>query len=144
MAIDYAVKLQIVLEPVGTPWLSIEAGNQRIQQQLFCQTQFEFDFVASSQTHIKVTHFNKPSNDPSTAVIIKSIAFFGISDPRFVWSGEYTPEYPEPWYSQQSPPPPTTLINANHLGWNGTWTLKFDVPVFSWIHRVQNLGWIYS
>jgi hypothetical protein len=36
------------------------------------------------------------------------------------------------------------LKNHTYLSWNGKWTLTFDVPVFTWIHRVQNLGWIYD
>jgi hypothetical protein len=78
------------------------------------------------------------------AVIIDSVEFFGISDPRFVWAGVYWPEYPEPWLSQQNPSPQAALTNHNYLGWNGVWRLNFDVPVFTWIHKTLGMGWIYQ
>jgi len=33
--------------------------------------------------------------------------------------------------------------SVTYLGWNGTWSLKFSVPVFLWIHKKKELGWIY-
>jgi len=77
-------------------------------------------------------------------LIIKSVVFFGIQDPRFTWAGTYRPDYPEPWYSQQSDPPPAILTNQDRLSWNGRWVLEFETPVFTWMHRVLDLGWIYN
>ena len=31
-----------------------------------------------------------------------------------------------------------------YLGWNGRWVLEFETPVFTWIHRLEDLGWLYS
>ncbi len=78
-----------------------------------------------------------------TAVILKKISFFGIDDMKFIWAGEYCPDYPVEWASQQSHPLPKLLTNQTYLGWNGTWTLRIDLPIFTWIHRIQDLGWIY-
>ena len=66
-----------------------------------------------------------------------------IQDPKFAWAGIYRPEYPEPWASEQTNLA-TELSSHTYLGWNGTWRLTFGVPVFTWIHQVQNLGWIYG
>jgi hypothetical protein len=30
------------------------------------------------------------------------------------------------------------------MGWNGRWELNFRVPIFTWIHQLENLGWIYA
>ena len=35
-------------------------------------------------------------------------------------------------------------LKSNYLGWNGEWVLEFETPIFTWIHRTQNLGWIYE
>ena len=144
MATEYPVKLEIELEPVGQPWITVGAGDCVVQQQLTAISKFDFEFVANTKSKITVTHFDKLPSDSSTAVIIKQLSFFGISDPRFVWAGQYQPEYPEPWLSSQSPQPSKVLTAHPYLGWNGTWSLEFEIPVFTWMHQVQNLGWIYD
>lgn len=35
-------------------------------------------------------------------------------------------------------------LKSNYLGWNGEWQLAFTTPIFTWIHRTQQLGWIYG
>lgn len=140
MATEYRVELQIVLEPVGQPWVSVVANGQNKTQQLTQTTEFNFNFAVEQGTcNLAVHHFDKTDNDPSTAVIIKSISFFGIEDLRFVWAGVYRPDYPA-HYPDKIP----EISSTTYLGWNGTWQLNFDVPVFTWIHRIQNLGWIYQ
>ena len=93
---------------------------------------------------LEIVFMNKPNNDPDMAVMIDKVEFFGISDPRFVWAGVYTPKYPEPWYSQQTEKPLAQLSQQTYMGWNGKWRLEFTVPVFTWMHKTLNLGWIYS
>ena len=93
---------------------------------------------------LEIVFMNKPELDHNMAVIVDQVEFFGITDARFVWAGVYTPKYPEPWYSQQTSPPPAKLPQHNYMGWNGVWRLDFDVPVFTWIHQTLSLGWIYS
>jgi len=144
MATEYPVNLKLTLTPIENPWVKIAVPGKQIQVQLTKQTEFEFDFVAKDCAELTVEHYNKAHNDPTTAVEISGIEFFGIRDPKFVWSGVYRPVYPEPWFSQQSTKPRSELSGFSHLGWNGTYSLKFTVPVFTWIHQVQNLGWIYQ
>jgi hypothetical protein len=144
MTTEHLVKIQLELEPVGTPWITITAGNQTVDQQLFNTSKFNFELIASDSSRISVVHRDKLDNDSSTAVIVKHLSFFGISDSRFIWQAQYRPEYPEPWHSQQVLLPPEIVTNTNYLGWNGVWSLEFGVPVFTWIHQVQNLGWIYN
>jgi hypothetical protein len=95
---------------------------------------------------LKVVYSNKSKNDPTQAVLIKSIEFNNIQDKKFIWLGEYQPVYPEPWATQQRNQGLTLapiLSNTDYLGWAGTWNLKFTVPIFTWIHRTKNLGTIY-
>jgi hypothetical protein len=153
MAIDYPVKLDIHLRPVwhdNPPEINIGI-NDDIQRIILTDNQiFHYEFTADNTSILSVELLNKTDTDTipdkglDKAVIIESVGFFGINDPRFVWSGEYRPDYPEPWYSEQLAKPEPLLKNHTYLSWNGKWTLTFDVPVFTWIHRVQNLGWIYD
>jgi hypothetical protein len=103
--------------------------------------------LAPGNHNIVVEHCNKRSNDPSTELIITAITFNGISSPKFVWEGMYVPDYPEPWATEQRLAGNTLfkeLAVTTHLGWNGKWTLIFTAPVFTWIHRVEDLGWIHQ
>lgn len=138
------VRLRLTLDAVGAPHVKISVGRQHQTLQLTQSQTFDFDFETDlAAESLVITHLNKAADDATTAVIVKQISFFEISDPRFVWLGRYTPEYPEPWYSQQDPRPDSVLTNTGYLGWNGVWRLDFAVPVFTWIHQVQNLGWAH-
>jgi len=139
MVTEYPVKMRVTLEPVGKPWVIVDASGQGQLQQLVTTTDFSFNLRSVDTGYLKVRHFDKADNDPSTAVIVKSISFFGISDPKFIWSGIYYPEYPEHYPDKTSP-----LPGNGYLGWNGVYLLEFSVPVFTWIHQTQSLGWIYG
>lgn len=85
-----------------------------------------------------------PGTDLDKAIIIESIEFNKISSDKFIWESLYYPTYDPEWVKQQTVAPDTTLKFCNYLGWNGTWRLDFTVPIFTWIHRVENHGWIYD
>ena len=111
----------------------------------------EFDEKLPVGPHqLTVRFLNKKDQDTvvekglDKAVIIESVSFVGIESQRFVWSGIYTPQYPEPWYSQQSSPPPAELPSHTYLSWNGVWKLNFTSPIFTWIHQIEGMGWIYD
>lgn len=152
----YDIKVSISLEPVwhrDPPHLIVSCHDRVHDLRLRQPSIIEFDFRAAGQQAITIQLLNKTNDDSKPdlgldkLVIIRDISFFGIADPRFIWRGIYRPQYPEPWYSQQvlnHQPPQTELTNVDRLSWNGTWILQFDLPVFKWIHQVQNLGWIYS
>jgi hypothetical protein len=150
MAIDYPVKLAVHLRSIwhdNPPEINIGIDND-IQRIILLENQtFHYEFDTNKPSVLTVELLNKTNADTvdglDKAVVIESVSFFGISDPKFAWAGEYRPEYPEPWASQQHELKPL-LKNHTYLSWNGKWTLTFDVPVFTWIHRVQNLGWIYD
>lgn len=75
-------------------------------------------------------------------ISLDRLSFFAISDPRFLWAGNYVPDYPEPWASQQKNLP-KSYQNFTVLGWNGTWTLEITNPIFTWMHQKLSLGRIY-
>lgn len=99
-------------------------------------------------THdLTITYYDKVQDNINQAIAIRQIDLNGVEDKRFIWRGIYRPEYPEPWASQQRAQGITLsdeLTNTDYLGWNGVWNLQFSSPVFTWIHQIQGLGWIYD
>ena len=144
--IDMLTKVAVTLSPKHSgvpPEVFVSVPGYIVRDTLWSTKRIELEFDAPFGW-LEIVFMNKPDTDPDMAVIINSIEFFGISDPRFVWAGVYTPQYPEPWFSEQKEKPPVCLTNQNYLGWNGKWRLDFSVPVFTWIHQTLNLGWIYQ
>jgi len=146
MTTEHLVKLAVTLTPVignASPEVLISVPGHELCTRLHGSEKFNLEFV-SSTGWLEIQLINKDPMDQHTAVTIDKIEFFEISDPKFIWQGQYCPNYPEPWFSQQIFKPNRTLDNTNYLGWNGTWRLDFGVPVFTWIHQVLNLGWIHQ
>ena len=155
MTTTYRVKLVVTLRPVwhnDPPQIRIGIDEVMSNMTLNDTTTINFDVDAVKKCKLTIEFLNKtdqdtiPDQNLDKAVVIESISFFGITDPRFVWTGIYEPIYPEPWATEQQDLGvvlPQQLPNVDCLSWNGKWTLTFDVPVFTWIHKVQDLGWIY-
>ena len=140
MVTEYCVEMVVTLEPVGQPWVSISVNNQEQTKQLKNIETFNFKFNSEAgNCKLIIDHFKKEDSDPVTAVIVKDVSFFGITDPKFAWAGVYVPNYPA-HYKNKIP----VLPGQTYMGWNGQYTLTFTVPVFTWIHQIQNLGWLYQ
>jgi hypothetical protein len=156
MATQYPVKLAVTLKPVwhlDPPRVRLGINDNLTEIDLTETATINFEFESDQSCELTVEFLNKQDNDTvpdqglDKAVIVESISFFGIEDPKFVWAGIYEPKYPELWASQQKAQGVALkqqLCPHNYLGWNGKWTLTFDVPVFTWIHQTQNLGWLYT
>ena len=119
---------------------------------LMKQTIFQKDISLSNGNHCLWIEFLNKTNDDTTtecdkAVIIKEIKFEDFNLPRFIWAGVFHPIYPEPYASEQLKQGvllKKQLNNIDYLGFNGIWKLNFTTPIFTWIHKVENLGWIYE
>lgn len=138
MDTNFPVKLSVTLSPVGTPNVKLKVKDQITDALLLTQTTFDFQFDADSPAYFQIEHYGKKDKDPITAVKIDSIAFFGISDPKFIWAGTYYPSYPSHYVDGAS-----AITNTTYMGWNGIYVLEFTVPVFTWMHKLQGLGLIY-
>jgi len=71
---------------------------------------------------------------------IKSMEIDEISLGALVYEGVYTPEYQEPWASQQRQAGvelPESFKNVTGMGHNGTWRFKFVSPFYMWL--LENL-----
>ena len=147
MAMTYRVKLAVTLQAIHNDRaLSVRIGiDENLTILTFVDsTTVNFEFDAVDTCRLKVELLDKQDQE---AVIVQDVSFFGITDPKFAWTGVYEPQYPEPWVTEQHNQGVVLkqhLSPHTYLGWPGKWTLTFDVPVFTWIHRVQNLGWIYG
>jgi hypothetical protein len=144
MTISYPVKLSVTLQPVDLPNVRIGVNGDLFPIVLDQTNTVHFEFESVDTGNLTVELVDKTAQE---AVIIESVSFFGIEDPRFAWTGIYTPTYPEPWASEQQDQGVVLkphLCPHTYLGWPGKWTLTFDMPVFTWVHKVQNLGWIYG
>lgn len=147
MATQYLVRSSVTLTPVHhlrplTVILGI--NNNLTTTKIEETTTVNFEFTSIKTCELVIKFVDKQDQE---AVSIDSVSFFGIEDPRFVWAGVYEPEYPEPWATEQRSQGKELkpqLCPHTYLGWPGKWTLTFDVPVFTWIHKTQNLGWIYG
>jgi hypothetical protein len=96
-----------------------------------------------------IDFFNKTNDDCipdlnlDKTITIKDVKIGSIQTDKFKWISEYTPRYPEPWYSEQLIKPAPTQFGATVLGFNGEWKINFSSPVYTWIHQIENLGWIW-
>ena len=144
MAIQHLVKLSVTLRPVDHPNIRVGVNGDNLTFVLDKTQTMDFEFTSDKDCQLTVELVDKKDQE---AVVVESVSFFGISDPKFAWAGVYEPQYPEPWATQQHNQGVVLkqhLSPHTYLSWPGKWTLTFDVPVFTWIHRVQNLGWIYG
>jgi len=100
--------------------------------------------LAPGQHKLWFTFNNKDYNesrleeDLDMAVEIDRVSIEGITVDRFKWAANYYPDYPADYPDKQK-----VVKSATYLGWNGLWELEFTAPVFTWIHQVENLGWLY-
>ena len=70
----------------------------------------------------------------------KSIEIDEIDIGALVYEGVYSPEYPEPWASQQKSAGrelPATFKNVTQMGHNGEWRFSFKSPFYMWL--LENL-----
>ena len=144
MATRHLVKLSVTLRPVDHPNIRVGVNGDLLTVVLDKTQTMDFEFRSDKDCQLTVELVDKKDQE---AVVVESVSFFGLQDPRFAWAGVYEPRYPEPWATQQQDQGVVLkqhLSPHTYLGWPGKWTLTFDVPVFTWIHRVQNLGWIYG
>ena len=71
---------------------------------------------------------------------IKGMEIDEIDVGTLVYEGLYTPEYPEPWATQQREAGvelQESFKNVTSMGHDGTWRFKFESPFYMWL--LENL-----
>lgn len=106
-------------------------------------------FLPQGKFYFLIDFFNKtdsdciPEKNLDKFITITNVKIGNLQLPRFMWTAEYEPRYPEPWYSEQKLKPPKIQTGATIMGFNGTWKLPFESPIYPWIHKIENMGWIW-
>ena len=138
----------ITVKPHGEITPMIRCGLNELDSEYIKLTKetllhFNVDLNRGSQKFL-IEFNNKTNNTPDMAVEIVSVTFEGMTFDRFKWASKYYPDYPEPWASEQRDPLALYHNSCTYLGWNGIWVLEFETPIFTWIHQLEHLGWIYD
>lgn len=135
------------------PYISAGLDNEILYEGLVKEkAEIKQNILLPNGTHNLWIILKNKTNDNTThncdqAVIIENIEFEDISLPRFIWAGEYEPIYPEPWATEQKDLGKTLepiIKSTDYIGFNGKWNLQFTTPIFTWIHKLENLGWIFN
>lgn len=134
----YPVTVSILLKPVGTPKCKITLGEQLLDLTLSEVQWITLHYQGQGDTRLTIEHYDKAELDPNTALIIEKITFDHIDNPKFAWAGLYYPNYPKHVDGNSE------LTYYTYLGWNGVWILDFTLPIYTWIHKIEGLGWIYD
>jgi len=152
MDITYNTSIRVVVEPVywkNVPMIAYGCNNIKNKVIKVDDTKildFSADYTNGEHT-IWIDFFNKTNQDcledKDMAIKIVNIEIEGMRLYRFKWAAKYIPKYPKDWIAD-NPNQPEVVPSAEYLGWNGRWQLSFTTPIFTWIHRLENLGWLYE
>jgi hypothetical protein len=106
-----------------------------IEREIECSTEGKHIFTIGFLNK----NYDECSVNSDMAVIINSVKFQNLEHDFKIFS-KYVPTYPEDW--RASGRDCTEVIHSNYLGWNGTWSLEFETPIYRWIHHRLDLGWL--
>lgn len=154
--------LKFKLELFGTYWdlppvAEVKINNQSVIKKEITGNEsdptvleFEHELTEGEEYKLNIVRSNKKGNQTvvndngdlvkDQLLNIKSIEIDEIDIGSLVYQGVYTPEYPEPWATQQHKAGnelPKSFTNATILGHNGTWSLQFESPFYMWL--LENL-----
>lgn len=139
------MNFSIVLIPHNTPFVCLRVNDTIIfDGQLIERRQFDIEYDLNDGLHTLTLEM---SNMGDHMLEIERISFEGISTDRMIWSGIYTPVYPKLWAAEQKlmgVKLEETITGYTAFGWDGHWQLNFTTPIFTWIHHLEKLGWIYD
>lgn len=148
----YDIKIKIILEP---SYLDIAPHIVcGIDKKIFLQNTIEHskdiiieDSLIGGEHRFFLKLTNKDHSvekkEKDMHIKIKHVGFQDIED-NFHYFSRYRPEYPSEWLKQQKHMGRewNDTILSDHIGWNGTYYIDFETPVYRWIHRKLNLGWL--
>lgn len=148
----YEIKIKILIDPIylkTAPYV-VCGIDQTIfyQQNVEKFEEFIIKDLLSAGPHrffLQLTNKNyiESKKDKDMHVKIKKISFQNI-DENFHYFSKYRPEYPDQWLKQQKDLGkewPKEIL-SDHIGWNGTYYVDFETPIYKWIHKKCNLGWL--
>lgn len=148
----YDIKIKIIVESNYldiAPYIICGIGTNIFLQQSIKSSQeiiIEDKLIAGSHRFfLKLTNKNYDisKKEKDMHIKIKHIGFQDIED-NFHYFSKYKPEYPTEWVQQQKEIGKewTETILSDHIGWNGTYYIDFETPIYRWMHKKLNLGWL--
>lgn len=150
----YAVKIKIELtgkhyqQYIPCPSILIDDYVVRTSDPLTSLQLIEINVdLAQGEHDLTIVFDNKQYLDypdgHDMAVVINSLRFQNLDEDFRIYS-KYYPEYPEPWATeqQQNNIDLPKCCYADYLGWNGKCNIQFCTPIYPWIHKTLNLGWL--
>jgi hypothetical protein len=112
--------------------------------------EFEHEFMGGEKSELIIKRSGKSNNQTvvndngdllkDQLLHIKGIEIDEIDLGALVYEGLYTPDYPEPWATQQREAGVElrdSFKNVTCIGHNGKWRLKFESPFYMWL--LENL-----
>jgi len=155
-------KLKIRLELYATMWnrppvAEITINNSVIVKKDVTGTEdkpdvieFEHEFDEGSDYSLIINRSGKGNNQTvvnakgdiikDQLLNIKKIEIDEIDIGALVYEGVYTPDYPEPWATQQRESGndlKDSFKNVTKMGFNGEWKFTFSSPFYMWL--LENL-----
>jgi hypothetical protein len=130
-ATDSFITVQLELEPVGTPMTRFGVDEHIIDYTLTETLSLDYEVKLTNPFTVIIELYNKNYNaDNETAVIIRRLSVDNIS---------IIPEYTQyaVYDNDHGFTDPT-----NYLGFNGKWTLTFDLAFYQWLHQARSQGWL--
>lgn len=81
--------------------------------------------------------------DPKIAIEVTSLKFQNLPNEFSIYSC-YQPIYPEHWITENLAQGRMLepVIHSNYIGWCGRWWIDFETPIYTWLHKKLNLGWL--
>jgi len=155
-------KLKFKLELYATMWDKPPVAEILINDKSFIKKEitgtqekpdvieFDYDCEEDNNYSLIINRSGKGKNqtilDEKNKIIkdqllhIKKIEIDEIDIDALVYEGVYTPEYPEPWATQQRESGndlKDSFKNVTQMGFNGEWKFTFSSPFYMWL--LENL-----
>ena len=131
-AIDTGLQLQVELEPVGTPEVTISINGVKNHYHVLSDTiilDYRVDLLDLFSVNIELMNKHYTTKY-ETAVIIRRLSVDNIElIPRYDYLAKYVNDH-----NNNNP--------TSYLGFNGKWTLTFDRPFYHWLHEHSGQGWL--
>jgi hypothetical protein len=131
-AIDTRLRLQVELEPVGTPDVTITINGFKNHYPGLSNNinlYYYIDLLDLFSVNIELSNKHY-TTEYETAVIIRRLSVDNIElIPQYDYLAEYVNDH-----DNNNP--------TSYLGFNGKWTLTFDRPFYHWLHLHSGQGWL--
>ena len=155
-------KLKFRLELYATMWDRPPIAQIKLDDKTFIQSEitgtedkptlieFEAELTEESEYNLIIVRSGKTNNQTvvnekgdilkDQLLHLKSIEIDEIDIGALVYEGVYTPDYPQPWATQQRESGvdiKESFKNVTSMGFNGEWKFTFGSPFYMWL--LENL-----